>query len=157
MHVECENLIMWYLSIWRSNSGIGYTVATVRISRSFFMICNKWINECNSTMIFGYMNGHFIHLPKLNYECKINCLHLAYFKNNLVKGDYISGSTPQRVGTRMWLNQRKRLNFRLNTVSNIIFVKGLAWKAQMHPKITKIISQVYQPTCHQPYNGCPNR
>ena len=35
MHANHENLIMWYLSIRQSNFGIGYTVAIVKISRSF--------------------------------------------------------------------------------------------------------------------------
>ena len=27
-------------------------------------------------MIFGYINGHPCHLPKLNYRCKIEYLHV---------------------------------------------------------------------------------
>ena len=40
----------------------------------FFMICNEWINACNATLNFGYVNGHSSHLPRLNYGCKIECL-----------------------------------------------------------------------------------
>jgi len=35
MHADRANLIMWYLSIRRSNLEIRHTVATVRTSRSF--------------------------------------------------------------------------------------------------------------------------
>ena len=41
-----------------------------------FMICNERIDACNATLNFGYMNGHSSHLPKLNYGCKIECLHM---------------------------------------------------------------------------------
>ena len=36
MYVNCANLIMRYLSIRRSDLETGHTVATVRISRSFY-------------------------------------------------------------------------------------------------------------------------
>ena len=38
------------------------------------MIGNEWINACNATLNFGYMNGHSSYLPRLNYGCKIECL-----------------------------------------------------------------------------------
>ena len=38
------------------------------------MIWNEWINASNSTLNFGYVNGHSSHLPRLNYGCKIECL-----------------------------------------------------------------------------------
>ena len=58
--------------------GNWHTVATVRIWRSFFMICNEWINACNAIVNFGYMNGHCSHFPWLNYGCKIECLQFCW-------------------------------------------------------------------------------
>ena len=45
-----------------------------------------------------------------------------------MKGNYISGSTPQGVGMRMWLNQRKMLNFRLYMVSIDYICKRVSLK-----------------------------
>ena len=35
MHADREDLIMWYLLIWRSDLEIGHIVVVIRISRSF--------------------------------------------------------------------------------------------------------------------------
>ena len=48
MHMDCANLIMWYLSIWWFDSETRNTVVIDRIPRSFSMICNKWINAYNA-------------------------------------------------------------------------------------------------------------
>ena len=48
------------------------------------MIYNEWINACNATLNFGYRNGHSRHLPRLNYGCKIECLHLGWRKREFV-------------------------------------------------------------------------
>ena len=66
----------WFCDIFQSNGPIWELVIPSRQleSQDHFMICNGWFNICNATMIFGYMKGHFSHLPKLNYGCKIKCL-----------------------------------------------------------------------------------
>ena len=96
MHMDCANLIMWYLSIWWFDSKTRNTVVIVRIPRSFSMICNKWINAYNARtnwckwwmnkmmhvmqewffffFFFGYIDGHSSHLPWLNHGCKIEFL-----------------------------------------------------------------------------------
>jgi len=51
MHADCENLIMWYLSIRQSNLEIGHTVATVRISRS----------------LLGYAMNELMHVMQLPF------------------------------------------------------------------------------------------
>ena len=77
MHANSANLIMWYLSIWRSNLEIEHTIMIVNL-KIIFMMWNEWINACNAIMNFGYMNGHSSHLPWLNYGCKIECLQWCW-------------------------------------------------------------------------------
>ena len=77
IHADRENLIMWFLLIWLSDLGIGHTVTTVKISRSFLWYAMNELMHVMQLWFFGYINGHFSHLPRLNYECKIECLHLS--------------------------------------------------------------------------------
>ena len=77
MHANSANLIMWYLSIWRSDLEIEHTIMIVNL-KIIFIMCNEWINACNAIMNFGYMNGHSSHLPWLNYGCKIKCLQWCW-------------------------------------------------------------------------------
>ena len=102
VHVDCANLIMWYLSIWWPNLKTRNTVATVRITRSFLWyvmnelmhvmqrendVCNvrtNWCMWCNYDF-WGTWIGHSSHSPWLNYGCKIECLHgLSSFSLNLL-------------------------------------------------------------------------
>ena len=96
MHADRANLIMRYLSIRWSDSESGNSVATVRITRSFLWYAmnelkhtiqeqidacdarTKWYMWCeNDFFFFGYRDGHTSHLPWLNHECKIECLHVC--------------------------------------------------------------------------------
>ena len=89
MHANHEHLILWYLSIWRSDLGIEHTLAIVRISRSFLWYAMNDLMHVMHLWFLGIRNGHFIHLPKLNYGCKIECLqqyilhHMFYSFTNL--------------------------------------------------------------------------
>ena len=88
MHANRENLILWYLSIWQSDLGIKRIVATIRISRSFLWNVMKDFMHEMQLWFLGIWKGHFSHLPKLNYGCKIKCLHsiiaLAWFFFELI-------------------------------------------------------------------------
>ena len=75
MHADREHLILWYLSIRQFESGIGHTIATVRISRSFLWNAMNDLMYVMQLWFLGIWNGHFSHLPKLNYRCKIKYLH----------------------------------------------------------------------------------
>ena len=49
MHTDRANLIMWYLSIWRSDLKTGHTVVTIRILRSFlWCVMNELMNVMQS-------------------------------------------------------------------------------------------------------------
>ena len=74
MHVDRENLIFWYLLIWRSDLGIGHTLVIVRISRLFLWYAMDDLMHVMQLWFLGIWNGHFSHLPRLNYGCKIECL-----------------------------------------------------------------------------------
>ena len=71
-------------------------LATVKISRSFLWYAmnelihkiqeqidacdarTKWYMWCENDFFFlGYRDGHSSHLPWLNHECKIECLHVC--------------------------------------------------------------------------------
>ena len=77
MHANRENLIMWFLSIQWFDLGIGHTIVTVRISRSFLWYATNELMHVMQLWFFGYMNGHSSHLPRLNHGCKIKCLQNA--------------------------------------------------------------------------------
>ena len=74
MHVDRENLIFWYLLIWRSDLGIGHTLVIVRISRLFLWYAMDDLMHVMQLWFLGIWNGHFSHFPRLNYRCKIECL-----------------------------------------------------------------------------------
>ena len=76
MHVDGEHLILWYLSIRRSNLGIRHIVTIVKVSRSFSWYAVNDLMYLIQLWFLGIWNGHFSHLPKLNYGCKIECLQL---------------------------------------------------------------------------------
>ena len=61
------------------------------------MICNEWINACNATLNFGYMNGHSSRLPRLNCGCKIECLHLYKGKIYLGTRNALKAAILQQV------------------------------------------------------------
>ena len=50
MHADRENLIMWYLSIQRSELETKHTVVTIRISRSFLWCA---MNELMHMIFWG--------------------------------------------------------------------------------------------------------
>ena len=71
IHADHANLIMRYLSIQWSNLETKHTIVTIRISRSFFMICNEWIDACNATMTFG-VHGYSFQSSFLIKSCVQN-------------------------------------------------------------------------------------
>ena len=76
MHADYENLILWYLLIWRFDLGIEHIVMIVRISRLFLWYVMNNLMHVMQLWFLGIWKSHFSHLPKLNYACKIECLHI---------------------------------------------------------------------------------
>ena len=77
MYVDCANLIVRYLSIWRSDLETGHIVVIVRISRSFSRYAMNKLMHVMQLWFLGYMDDHSNHLPWLNHRCKIECLQNA--------------------------------------------------------------------------------
>ena len=82
MHVDREHFILWYLSIWRFDLGIGHAIATIRISRLFLWYAMNDLMHVMQLWFLGIWNGNFSHLPELNYGCEIECLwnHIGPFR-----------------------------------------------------------------------------
>ena len=78
MHADHANLIMWYLSIRRSDLETEHTVVTIRILRSFLWHAMNELIHVMKSWFFGYMDVHSIHLPWLNHGHKIKCLHVQW-------------------------------------------------------------------------------
>ena len=53
----------------------------------------------NAIMIFGYLEGSFQSTFRLNYGCKIECLHFCY-ENMARKMPYFHGENP--IEFRIW-------------------------------------------------------
>ena len=77
MHVDYENLVMWFLSIQLFDLGTRHTIMTVRISKSFLWYTMNELMHVMQLWFFGYMNGHSSYLPKLNRGYEIECLENA--------------------------------------------------------------------------------
>ena len=84
MHVECERLFLWYLSIWQFNLRIRHTVTTIRISRSFLWYEMNELMHVMWLWFLGIWNGRFSRLLNLIYGCKIECLQGCFVKNSLL-------------------------------------------------------------------------
>ena len=84
MHVECERLFLWYLSIWQFNLRIRHTVTTIRISRSFLWYEMNELMHVMWLWFLGIWNGRFSRLLNLIYGCKIECLQGCFVKNYLL-------------------------------------------------------------------------
>ena len=98
MHADCENLILWYLSIRWSDLGIEHIVAIVRVSRSFLWHVMNDLMHKMQLWFLGIQNDHFSHLLRLNYRCKIECLHY-YFGSNT------------KTAFKVWANDKHHLYF----------------------------------------------
>ena len=125
MHVDRANLIMWYLSIRRSDLELGHTVITVRISRSFLYYAMNELMHVMQLWFFGYMNGHSSHLPWLNYGCKIEYLQLP---PDFEMGSCIivvSWHTQWELGKA--INKQHSIQYHTN-ISNIIQAKIMSYK-----------------------------
>ena len=69
-----QTVNIWSCDIRWSNSRIRHIVATIRISRSFLWNAMNDLMYVMQLWLLGIWTGHFSHLPKLNYRCKIKYL-----------------------------------------------------------------------------------
>ena len=120
MHADLENLISWYLSIWRFDLGIGHTITIIRISRSFLWYVMNELMHVMQLKIFGYMDGHSSHLLRLNYGCKIEFLQQWRMALIVLRKQYkqkIIFSFKDHYNTQPWILNRTKLHTSLSNPS----------------------------------------
>ena len=132
MHADCANLIMRYLSIRWSDLETEYTIATVRISRSFLWyamnelkhvmqkklirVMQEQIDACNAIMIFRVHEWSFKSFPLIkswvqNQVSALGYHHSPYnlfFNSNVMTNKWNLGLSHAHT-----LNSSKAMNMQL--------------------------------------------